>query len=357
MRFAVLTLLILYGDVSLVTAQTLGTGAAISAQVNPVQEDSVMARHGGTARGFLGVGRLVRNGSPGVTATKDIVVPAVEFDPPPDFPDLRAAIDVAVAVELQAAAAEIAKGDAGEVPGDSRTGFLDTLNELFAPKALVGDFVHIATSKDTLLVLGTGLAAGGLINMSGGDDATADFFAADEQLPPGVAGTLDTIGASHIVYPAAIGTYFLGRALGNEGVRSTGAKLTQGLLVSGVLVTITKRLTSRTRPDDGSLSFPSGHTADCFTIATILQLEHGWKLGVPAYAVAGLVSAQRLDANRHFLSDVIVGAAIGLVVGHTVSGRMERNGIQVGVVSSPDGGVGVGIAMDLGAAAGYFGAH
>ena len=61
---------------------------------------------------------------------------------------------------------------------------------------------------------------------------------------------------------------------------------------------------------------------------------------MPAYAVAGLIGASRLDANRHYLSDVIVGAAIGFVVGHTVSGRLERSGIQVGVVNGQDGGLG-----------------
>ena len=62
------------------------------------------------------------------------------------------------------------------------------------------------------------------------------------------------------------------------------------------------------------------------------------------------MGASRLDANRHFLSDVIVGAAIGFVVGHTVSGRLERRGIHVGFVGAPLGGVGIDVAIDIRAA-------
>ncbi|MCH7823906.1 MAG: phosphatase PAP2 family protein [Acidobacteria bacterium] len=356
MRFAVLALLILYWDVSLVTAQTPPTRPVISEEVSPVQEAA--AGQVGTGRGFLGVERLVSNGPTGVSATKGFVLPAVGFDPSPDFLDRRAAIDVAVTVEVQAGASGVARGDESEVRGRSRAGLVGTLSELFAPRSLVGDFVHLATSKDTLVILGTGLAAGGLINRLGADAAANDFFAADERLSGGVTGALDTIGTSWVMYPAAIATYFLGRALGQPEVRSTGAKLVQGLLVTDLIVTVTKRLTGRMRPDHRSdLSLPSGHTADSFMIATILQHDYGWKLGVPAYALAGLMGASRLDANRHFLSDVIVGAAIGFVVGRTVSGRLERRGIRVGVVGAPTGGVGIGAAMDISVAVGHFATH
>ena len=327
-----------------------GRAASTEAQGSRMPEDPVTAGHAGTVRGFLGAARLGRNGSTGVSATKGFVLPAVDFEPSPGFPGRRAAIDVDFTVEVQAGASGVARGDKSEVRGRSPTGLVDTLDELFAPRSLVADFVHLA-SEENFAILGMGLAAGGLINSFGADAVTNDFFADDQRLPGDVTRALDTIGSSQVVYPAAIATYFLGRALGQPKVRSTGAKLTQGLLMTGVIVTLTKRLAARTRPDHRSASsFPSGHTADSFTIATILQLDYGWKLGVPAYALAGLMGASRLDANRHFLSDVIVGAAIGFVVGHTVSGRLERRGIHVGFVGAPLGGVGIDVAIDIRAA-------
>ncbi len=351
MRIAGLALLILCWGVPLVTAQTPVTGPAISEEVGPVQK-------AGTARGFLGVERLLRNGPTGASATKASVLTAVEFDPSHDFPDLRAAIDIAVTIEVQPEAWGVAKGNESEVQGRSRTGVvIDTLGELFAPKSLATDFVHLG-SKENLLIWGTGVAAGGLAYGLGADAAAFDYFSAEERLPGDVTGVLDTIGSSQVLYPAVIATYFLGRALGHPEVRNTGAKLTQGLLLTGVIVTVTKKLTTRMRPDQRSdSSLPSGHTADSFTIATILQNDYGWKVGVPAYALAGLMGVSRLDANRHYLSDVIVGAAIGVAVGHTVGGRLERQGIQVGFIGAPYGGVGIGVAMDISVVAGHFAAH
>ena len=342
-RFAVLALLLLCWDVPLVTAQTPVTRPAIY--------EAVTAGQGGTARGFLGAEPLVRNASIGAPATKGFVLPAVEFD---TSPDLRAAIDVAVTVDV---ASGVARGNESEVPDRPRTGFVDTLDELFAPRALVGDFVYLAT-KDNLLILGAGLVAGGLVNGFGADTVANDFFVADERLPGGGTGALDTIGSGQVLYPAAIATYFLGRALGQPKVRSTGAKLFQGLLITGVVVQVTKKLAGRVRPDDRSAtSFPSGHTADSFTIATILQFDYGWKVGVPAYALAGLIGAARLDSNRHFLSDVIVGATIGFVVGRTVAGRLERRGIHVSFIDAPLGGAGIGVEMDIRVLAGRFATH
>lgn len=356
MRFAVVAPLVLCWSVPPVAAQTSDTGPAISKEVIPVQETGpsldergrATAGQGGTARGFLG-------GEP-PAATKSFVLPTVEFDPSPDFPDLRAAIDGAVAAAVQAGAPSTTESNKGQVPVESQYGLvIDTLGELLSPKSIASDFVHLG-SKDNLLILGTGLAAAGMANAFGADEATYRHFAAEESAPPpNASSVLDAIGSAEFLYPTVIGTYFLGRALGKPKVRSTGAKLTQGLLMTGVIVTLTKQLTGRERPDYRSASsLPSGHTADFFTIATILQHDYGWKVGVPAYAVAGLMGVSRLDANRHFLSDIIVGATIGVVVGHTVGGRLDRQGMQVGVIGAPDGGVGVGVAMDLSMLAGHF---
>ncbi len=46
---------------------------------------------------------------------------------------------------------------------------------------------------------------------------------------------------------------------------------------------------------------------------------YGWKVGAPAYAVAGYVAGSRLSENKHYLSDVIFGAAVGIMVGRTVT--------------------------------------
>ena len=69
---------------------------------------------------------------------------------------------------------------------------------------------------------------------------------------------------------------------------------------------------NRTRPDGGPHSFPSGHTSSAFAGAAFLHLRYGWKVGVPAYALASLVGYSRVYAGRHYWSDVVAAAVIGI---------------------------------------------
>jgi hypothetical protein len=71
------------------------------------------------------------------------------------------------------------------------------------------------------------------------------------------------------------------------------------------------------RPDEGDrYSFPSGHTAQAFTAATFLAKEYGHKsiwIPIGAYTVATTVGVFRVLNNRHWISDVLVGAGIGML--------------------------------------------
>ncbi len=78
----------------------------------------------------------------------------------------------------------------------------------------------------------------------------------------------------------------------------------------------TKSLTSTTRPDGGSGAFPSNHAAFVFGATARLVKEYGdlspW-VGYGGYTLATGVCAMRLMNNRHWLSDVLVGAGIGVL--------------------------------------------
>ena len=93
----------------------------------------------------------------------------------------------------------------------------------------------------------------------------------------------------------------------------------QAQLVAHALTYSIKFSVGRSRPDGGGFSFPSGHTTSAFASATVLQRHFGWKVGVPAYAAAGYVAASRVQGKRHYLSDVMFGAALGIVAGRTVT--------------------------------------
>ena len=78
-----------------------------------------------------------------------------------------------------------------------------------------------------------------------------------------------------------------------------------------------KYTVSRTRPNgEDDVSFPSGHTAKAFLGATLLAHEYGhispW-IPIAGYSVATATGVLRVLNNYHYVSDVLVGAAIGIL--------------------------------------------
>lgn len=97
--------------------------------------------------------------------------------------------------------------------------------------------------------------------------------------------------------------------LDRVGVQVLGVA-TMTLLTQGLKHTIRER-----RPDsDARNSFPSGHTATAFLGAELLRMQSGhlspW-IGYSGYAVAAATAYLRIYNNRHYLNDVLAGAAIG----------------------------------------------
>ena len=88
------------------------------------------------------------------------------------------------------------------------------------------------------------------------------------------------------------------------------------LLMSGV-TTFLKKTTHQFRPDKTTYnSFPSGHTAQAFAAATFLSEEYKdrfkW-MPYAAYGVATSVGIMRMANNRHYISDVLAGAGLGIL--------------------------------------------
>lgn len=80
------------------------------------------------------------------------------------------------------------------------------------------------------------------------------------------------------------------------------------------------------RPDHSDdNSFPSGHTSISFASAATLEKRYGWKLGLPAHAVAIFVGVGRVEARKHHVHDVLVGAAIGESAGWLLTSRHDKS--------------------------------
>jgi membrane-associated phospholipid phosphatase len=141
------------------------------------------------------------------------------------------------------------------------------------------------------------------------------------------------IGQTSVQLGAGIVTYVIGRARGSDRVRHLGMDLIEAHLLADGVVEAIKYAVRRPRPlnPDGSpntsksYAFPSGHAAVTFAGATVLEQHLGWKAAVPTYTIASYVAISRLHDNRHYLSDVIFGAATGVIVGRSVTWHGRNN--------------------------------
>lgn len=93
--------------------------------------------------------------------------------------------------------------------------------------------------------------------------------------------------------------------------------LATSYLLMGLTVNVFKHTASVERPDGSSLnSFPSGHTATAFMGAELMMQEYKdesvW-YGIFGYVVAAGTGAFRMYNNRHWLTDVVAGAGIGIL--------------------------------------------
>jgi membrane-associated phospholipid phosphatase len=133
---------------------------------------------------------------------------------------------------------------------------------------------------------------------------------------PGIAGVI----GGGLVY---------GTIAGDERAQAAAMRIGEALLLSEMLfVTPLKLMTGRERPREGNgpyhwgaggRSLPSSHVASAFTLATGISeyADNNLWVAVPAYTLASGVAFARVRSNSHFLSDVFVGATIGVVVTKT----------------------------------------
>jgi membrane-associated phospholipid phosphatase len=138
------------------------------------------------------------------------------------------------------------------------------------------------------------------------------------------------LGSMYATAGLAGALYLTGRATHNNHLRETGLLSAEALIDSGILVTALKTVSQRQRPPadhssgeffDGGKSFPSGHASSAWSIATIIAQEYGRHrplVQIGAYGLATAVSLSRFSGRNHFLSDVLVGSAIGYATGRYV---------------------------------------
>jgi hypothetical protein len=202
------------------------------------------------------------------------------------------------------------KAEAKEPPTPPHTGIRALAHNL------IEDVKHLPAKQNLYLTLiGGGLAASvHPVDQSFNVRLRSHYDTVNAAFAPG-----KYIGDTPEQVAASIATYALGRLFDKPKVAHLGMDLVQAQILSELLVQPIKFATQRTRPDNSdNHSFPSGHAAVTFATATVIERHLGWRKSLLGYTIASYVAASRLHDNRHYLSDVVFGAAVGSIAGRTV---------------------------------------
>lgn len=221
---------------------------------------------------------------------------------------------------------------AGEAAGDTEEPTPPSVIRLFT--VVPSDLVRFV-SVDTAKVLGVGGGAALWLHAWDNEiaEANASSTAGHDAYTPG-----DWYGAFLAQTALGFTAYGIGRATKDSHLANVGARLVGAQFVSQPWVVLLKYTTRRERPDGTNRqSFPSSHTAAAFATASVLQDGYGWKAGAPAYALAVYVGAARVVHNKHYLSDVVFGGALGLAGGRFTVRTHGGRTIAAQIVPVPRG--------------------
>jgi len=192
------------------------------------------------------------------------------------------------------------------------------------PKDLWTDAKATFTDTTNLMVLGV---AGGasLALRPEVDDDIEDKYDRSRSLRPVWGDVFGALGNPGTHFALAGAWYLAGTLQQDSKTYEVGKTLFSALTINGAVTVALKAAACTDAPNGEPWAWPSGHTSSSVCFAAVMHEAYGPWVGVPLYGVAGMVALERLDDREHHFSDVVFGAALGWVVGHTVaSGHRPR---------------------------------
>jgi hypothetical protein len=190
------------------------------------------------------------------------------------------------------------------------------------PRELWTDTKAVYLNKTNAIIL---LAAGGaaLGLRCDCDDEVEDKFDRARTCNPEWGDVGGAIGNPVTHFALAGAWYVAGTLEQDTRTYQVGKTLFSALIINSLSTLTLKAAACTDSPNGESLAWPSGHTSSAFCFASVMHRAYGPWVGIPLYGLAGYGAFSRLDDREHHLSDVVFGAALGLVVGHTVAAGHE----------------------------------
>lgn len=155
-----------------------------------------------------------------------------------------------------------------------------------------------------------------------------------------LAGAVRHFGQIEVYGTVTAGLVAAGLLSGNDKLTRSGGRLAATLALTGAAGMAGKLIVGRPRPEhsrdadgyvpfSGQVAMPSGHTAMAFAFATALSddIRRPWAT-VGLYTLATGVGWSRINDNRHWLTDVAAGAALGITSAKLINGRWRIFGLR-----------------------------
>lgn len=192
------------------------------------------------------------------------------------------------------------------------------------PNRLWEDSRDTFSQKDNMLTLLLTGGASVIMHHDNTDNKIAEYFERHQVFGNFLDSSLDIIGSPASHFPATFLWYAISTDKQDELNKERAWTMMSALTVNSIVTLGLKLIRNNDTPKSDWLGWPSGHTSSSFTVASVLHEFYGLKVGIPAYIVASLVGCRMMDAGDHWASDVVFGATLGWVVGHTIANKHEK---------------------------------
>ena len=194
--------------------------------------------------------------------------------------------------------------------------------------------VHSVHWWEAALVAGT-------IGVASIADRGVDDWVQDRRSPSSnaVARVFRNGGEPEVVFGIPGALLIAGAVSGRPALERRGERVLGSVVVAGLTTGVIKEIAGRARPVDAAdqyvfrpfshnEAFPSGHATMAFALATSLaeEIHRPWATAL-LYAGATGTAWSRLNDHRHWFSDVLAGAAVGIAAGKVMEGRWRIFGL------------------------------